>query len=102
VRWLGTILRYPASILIIGADHAAPEDAPTSRLQAYRAARRLCAEQGGTFSVSADLETFTCVAPEWTTFTRRELMDGKTLCETTCAGEWEDVFHVWYTCRLPD
>jgi hypothetical protein len=101
MRWFGTTLRLAGSLLILNAERAAAAPAPASRPATRETARQLCVAQGGTFTTPDDGAGYTCVAPERATFTRRQLADARAMCEAALAGQWEDVFGIWYVCELP-
>ena len=100
MRLLGTTLRLTGPLLFLGGNHPSPPAAAT-RPAIFHAAERLCVAQGGTFVLSVDGETFTCMAPDDATFSRRDLLDGRSLCESTGDGAWTEVLGLWYTCELP-
>ena len=75
--------------------------AAAGRPAIVHAAEQLCVQQGGTFTLSVDGERFTCMAAGDATFNRRDLLDGKTLCESSGDGTWAEVPGLWYTCELP-
>lgn len=100
MRLLGAILRLTGPLLFLGGNHPSMP-AAASRPAIFHAAERLCVQQGGAFTLSVDGESFTCMAPDDATFSRRDMVDGKSLCEST-GGEWVEVLGIWYTCELPD
>lgn len=99
MRLPGATLRWTTALLVPGGNHASTS-AAANPATIFQAAERLCVAQGGTFVLSLDGETCTCLAPDNATFRRRDLLDGRDLCEST-GGEWTDVFGLWYTCELP-
>ena len=99
MRLLDATWRLTESLLFLGGSHASTTSA-ASRSAVFHEAEQLCVSQGGTFTLSVDGESFTCMAPDGVTFSRRDLQDGKALCESAGDGEWAEVLGLWYTCEL--